>query len=125
MPVQHTLNGKRIIVTADSGKPEPKLSEHIPLDAEGLSVIHYFGYGSNKRQIEAYLLDNVDDIVYLEGYAQIGTECPYITPDGTVGTFVIQTLNKKKIRDIGRPPKNYIWLLNMDLIQTSVTTSGI
>lgn len=113
-----TLAGKTIIVSDDGSKPESFISEHKVLDATN-TILHYFGYGSNKRTLKAYLLNNPDDYSALQEYYRRGLSATLTSDQGTEGSYYITQLSRSRVRDIRRVKP--VWLLSIEL---TASTSG-
>ena len=88
-------------VKEDSERPDTKLSEHIVLDGTE-SIIHNFGYGSGTRSLSGILLDNGSDYTVLVSGYHNGTVFTLNSDQGSEGTYVIWTINKKRLQDISR-----------------------
>lgn len=108
------IGGIRIIVTDDSSKPEVKMSEHIILDGQE-SILHYFGYGSDKRTLKAWLLDNPEYLPVIRNWYRNGSGIILSDPFGNSGAYKINELSFNKVQDIKRVNKLPI-TLNMTLI---------
>jgi hypothetical protein len=109
-----TLGGYRIIVNGDSGKPEPKVSEHFVLDGTE-SVFHYFGYGSPSRTLTGHLLDNPDDLDDLVTLCNTATPSTLVTDQGSEGDWIIMSIQYQRIVDIKR--QKPVWRLTLELKQ--------
>lgn len=95
------LGGLKIIVTSDTAKDDVKQSEHVILDGNE-SVLHYFGYGSDKRTIKAWLLDNPDDIVQIRKWHRVGSSVFLTDYKNVDNPYRIMELSWEKVNDISR-----------------------
>jgi len=107
-----TLGGYRVIVNGDSGKPEPKISEHFVLDGTE-SVYHYFGYGSPTRTLTGHLLDNPDDLPSLVALCNTATPSALVSDQGAEGDYIITSIAHQRIVDIKRVKP--VWRLTIEL----------
>lgn len=107
-----TFGGYRIIVNGDSGKPEPKTSEHFVLDGTE-SVIHYFGYGSPTRTLTGHLLNNPDDLANLIALNNLATPSALVSDQGSEGNWILMTLQYQRVVDIKR--QKPVWRFTMEL----------
>lgn len=105
-----------IIVSDDQSKPDSFLSEHKVLDATS-TLLHYFGYGSNKRNLKAYLLNNPEHYNNLQTYYRTGMVATLTSDQGTEGNYYITQLNRTRVRDISRTKP--VWLLSIELTAVS------
>ena len=92
-----TLNSIRIFVQKDSEDAKQIISRLQPVANN--TVFHIFGYEKPVRKLTAYIV-GLTDKASLEGLTQTGSTYALVSPEGSEGSYYVNTVSTDRIRTI-------------------------
>lgn len=108
-----------LIVSSEEVKPDTRLSEHIVLDGTQ-SIIHRFGYGNGVRSLTAWILGDTGQYETLQSYYHQQNIVTLSGDLGTIGSYRIWSLQRKRVLDVRRTDP--VYQLTLELKYTGTTS---
>lgn len=112
------IDGRKFIVSTDSSEPNANLSQHDVIDST-VTVVHDYGYSSNKRKLQGWFLDNPADYLHLQTSYRTALSVTLTSDQGVEGTYRIMSLKRVRVLDTKRTEP--VWRVDVELL---ATTSG-